>query len=152
MWGMAHGFEVRDLETAQHEAAHVVVGARLGLRLEIASLGPWPGCRKTSPDAHALGYASFFEKRGDGTAQAIMLAAGVAWDRALGYDPWHSTFDWQECRKIVRGVQSVEACVTAAAAMIARLGTFHARVTRALLERDITGADLAALCRGEELE
>lgn len=139
--------EVRDLETAQHEAAHVVVGCALGLRLRLATVGASWDRKKGKRPKPLEGFTDFFERRGDGTAQAIMLAAGVAWDRGLGIDPWYSGYDWQECRKIVRGVQSVEACVLAAAAMLARLGPVHARVTRALLEHDLTGADLIGWCR-----
>lgn len=137
--------EVRDLETAQHEAAHVVIGVALGLRMRVASIGPWPGHRGVPADPDTLGYADFFETRGDGTAQAIMLAAGIAWDRGLRFPRRHSASDWAECMKIVRGRKSVEACVLAAAAMLAGRAAVHARVTRALLHGDLTGAEIAEL-------
>ena len=137
--------EIRDLETAQHEAAHVVVGCAVGLRLDRAAIGPWPGSRKSKPCDDAMGWAEFFEVRGDGTAQAIMIAAGIAWDRGLRFSPRFSSYDWRECNKIVRGRRSVEACVTAAAAILAGRMSVHARVTRALLERDLTAADLAEI-------
>lgn len=131
--------EIRDLETAQHEAAHVVVGAALGLRLARAAIGPWRG------DRDVLGFAEFFEVRGDSTAHAIMIAAGIAWDRGLRFKPVHSEIDRKMCMKLVRGRRSLEACVTAAAAVLAGRMGVHARVTRALLEHDLIGADLATL-------
>lgn len=145
--------EIRDLETAQHEAAHVVVGVRLGLRLDIAGIGIWRGDRKNPRDPGAVGFVSFYEAtRGDLTAQAIMLAAGVAWDRMLGYDPWSSSYDYSETWKIVRGRKSVEACVTSAMAMLGGLTREHAKITRGLLVRDISEQDLSILFAGEAID
>lgn len=131
----------RDHATAAHEAAHVVVGVALGLRLRLATVGHSTHAR----GPQLAGYADFYEKRGDGIAQAIMLAAGIAWDRGLRYDPWYTSIDREECFKIVRGRQSVEACVAAAAAMLAARKRVHARVTAALLERDLTHDDVVAM-------
>lgn len=141
--------EVRDLETAQHEAAHAVVGWRLGLRLARAGLGALPSMRHSAPDPDAYGYVLFSGRRGDGTAHALMLAAGVAWDRMLRFAPHWSAHDRALVRKITHGRIGTEACITAAMAMLAGLMPEHARVTRALLEHDIVGAAaLDAVCRG----
>lgn len=129
-------------ETAQHEAAHIVVGARLGLRFKGAGLGPLT----------EAGYADFWDKRGDRTAQAIMIAAGIGWDRMFRFDPYYSSYDYSECWKLVRGRQSVEACVTAATAMLGGLMPEHGRVTRALLIRDLREHDLSAAMRGGPLD
>lgn len=140
-WGMPA--EVRDLVTAQHEAAHAVVGWRLGLRLRYARLGP----ARSEPDL--LGVVLFSHLRGDDVATALMMAAGIAWDRMLRFHPAYSRIDAAELRKLTRGRKSYEACITAAMAMLAGLTQEHARVTRALLERDIVGAAaLDAVCRG----
>lgn len=144
--------EIRDLETAQHEAAHVVVGVALGIRLYSAGIGPWKRRGRWPADANAAGHADFLEKRGDNHAQALMLAAGVAWDRMFGYPAWHSSYDWAECRHIVGGRQSTEACIIAATAMLGGLMREHSVVTRALLVRDLTGEDVARLYRGDDLD
>lgn len=144
---MAHA---RDLATAQHEAAHVVVGVALGLRLV--------DVRVTPDDPHWHGEATFREHHwarsgARRTALALMCAAGVAWERAV--DPHRGRYtaasDRAELRKLTRSRHDVESCVRAAGAMLATLGPAHARVTRALLERDLSGADVAALARGERL-
>lgn len=150
---MCRSPEIRDLVTAQHEAAHLVVGVCLGLRLDGAGLGGCPASRGYPSDPEALGYVSFYEAScGDHTAQALMLAAGVAWDRALRYDPAYSAWDWQECRKIVRGRKSTEACIIAASALLSGLGREHTLVTRALLVRDLTGDDIPDVYAGLVLD
>lgn len=132
------GVEIRDLETAQHEAAHVVVGVVLGLRFRRATI--------TGNDPKWCGETDFAFVRGDDTANAIMTAAGIAWDRGLRFPRVSYAEDLRWVRKIVgSGRRSVEACVTAAAAILAGRMAVHARVTRALLEGDITGADLERL-------
>lgn len=134
----------RNLSVAQHEAAHVVVGVALGLRMRAAVLEP------ARPGFTQSGYAWFpTGARRKREALALMYAAGVAWDRAVG-DRFTAT-DTRLVRAYVSGRHGVESCVRAAAAMLAGLGPAHARVTRALLERDLSGADITALARGERL-
>jgi hypothetical protein len=130
----------RSLVVAQHEAAHIVVGVALGLRLSSAKLSPVdaPGW---------LGYALF--PRASGLPWAVVLAAGVAWDRALG---GRSDGDLALLRRLgfrrPRDVHALEVC---AAGLLATRGEAHGRVTRALLERDLTGADILLLAQGERL-
>lgn len=140
-----------DLSAAQHEAAHVVVGVSLGLVLGRASAVAW--C--DGPDACA-GYAWFPLPPGRRTwAQAIMVAAGVAWERALAPSAPDSEgpacYDWAELVATLPSRHDAETCVKAAGALLAGLGAVHGRVTRALLARDVTGHDVAALARGERL-
>lgn len=142
--------EVRDIADAQHESAHVVVGVALGLRLLRASVG------RVREGKYVLAGYAWFHSRGSDVrrreAWAMMYAAGIAWDRALGLPSVHSSLDLRELRKITSGRHGVETMVRAAGAMLAGLGPIHARVTRALLERDLSGSDLAAIARGEDLE
>ncbi len=125
---------------AQHEAAHVVVGVALGLRLHVASARPAGDC---------LGYAWFPWVKAR-TADALLTAAGIAWDRKVGGKLYYA--DLAMLRQIERSATGVRCAVRAAGAMLAELGREHAAVTRALLERDLTGHDLLALARGERLE
>lgn len=140
--------EVRDLETAQHEAAHVVVGVACGLRLVRAEVA-----------SNASGFAWFRNAAGNKIpkrrreAWALMAAAGPAWERMLRLPTWrhNESCDVAILRSLTSGRHGVETVIRAATAMLGVLTREHARVTHALLERDITGEDIAALCRGEEV-
>ena len=132
----------RPLDVALHEAAHVVVGVALGLRLRCVVLESRPGWTWG-------GYAWF--PKGHKHALALMYAAGVAWDRAMVAPEWRKAEDVRLVRELAPGRGGLEACVRGAGAMLAGLGVAHARVTRALLEQDLRGADIAALARGERL-
>jgi hypothetical protein len=132
---------MRLLSDAQHEAAHVVVGVALGLRLYRAQLRP-----VSAPDCDGL---TLWEPRPwYREADLLMTAAGVAWERHCG-DLAHASADVASLRRSgVKGNARVRVLERAAWAILtARAGT-HARVTRALLERDLTAADVRALARG----
>lgn len=139
----------RSLVGAQHEAAHVVVGVALGLKLGRASAARW------ALDGVACeGYCWFPLPPGRREwADTLMRAAGVAWERAIApavADPdGPQCDDWAEILAYVPSRHDAETCVRAAAALLAGLGAAHARVTRALLERDLGPDDIAALARGE---
>jgi hypothetical protein len=137
---------MRSLDMAQHEAAHVVVGVALGLRLDRAALAPAPDL-----DPHEGGAAWFIVGRNHRQAWALTVAAGVAWERACTGVRWPhgSSADSRILRGLVRGRHAREALIRAAGAMLTTLAPVHARVTRALLERDLGPADVAALARGE---
>jgi hypothetical protein len=131
----------RDLDTAQHEAAHVVVGVALGLRVSEVTID--------GPRGDAWGWEGR-RRRGWREAWALMYAAGVAWERAHPTgDPWAARHDLAAVKRLSSGRAGAEACITAAGALLATLGTAHRRVTLALLDRDLTGADVAAIARGE---
>lgn len=139
----------RTLAIAQHEAAHVVVGVALGLRLGRASALPW-----AVDGDEGDGYCWFpLPPRRRTWADAVTGAAGVAWERAVAPnvpdDVGVQRFDWAALLEAVPSRHDAETCVRAAAALLAGLGDAHARVTRALLERDLGPDDIAALARGE---
>lgn len=137
----------RSYTVAQHEAAHLVIGVRLGLKLREAVLGeePFPG----RPGWLRLGYVWFERGPRKTTARALTYAAGVAWDRSRGHAVPERVGDMQLLRQCVRSVHDVESTVAAATAMLSDLREAHELCTRALLERDLRGADVAALARGE---
>ncbi len=139
----------RFLHAAQHEAAHVVVGVALGLKLGRASARLW-----LWGEVECDGYVWFPLPPGRRTwAEAVMRAAGVAWERAVAPcvadadGPQEA--DWAELLEATPSRHDAETCVRAAAALLAGLGPAHCRVTRALLERDLGPDDIAALARGE---
>lgn len=139
---------IRDHATAAHEAAHVVVGVACGLRLKRGVVGSAHADRET----RALDGYTHFYKGGPPEGWALMYAAGVAWDRVMREHPVHASRDYRLLRTCTWGSRGAEVVIRAATALLAGLRREHARVTRALLERDVTGADLAALARGEPLE
>jgi hypothetical protein len=140
-----------ELYAAQHEAAHIVVGVSLGLHLGKASAREWQDEGLTCG-----GYCWFAVPPGRcAWAEAVMVAAGVVWERATHPRTADATglarYDWADLLSHVPSRHDAETCVRAAGALLAGLGVVHARVTRALLERDLTGADMARLARGERL-
>lgn len=140
--------EIRDLETAQHEAAHVVVGCAVGLRLRAAVV-------REEWDPHAkitIAGAAYFCGRAPREAWALMYAAGIAWDEMIGAPAWWHEIDERWARKHVNGPRGLIVVTRAATAMLAGLTREHARVTRALMERDLSGADIAAMARGEAID
>ena len=134
----------RALDVAQHEAAHVVVGVSLGLILSRATAlpksGDYQGC---------TWFESQYNRR---SAFATMFAAGIAWDSALGLHPRWSSWDRKHVRDHCASRHDVYTHIRAAGALLTQLSAPHALVTRALLERDVTGADIARLARGGRID
>ena len=136
----------RDLSTAQHEAAHVVVGVALGLRLKAASVGV-----QRDPDHGWIEGSASFDRRGAGDAWAIMIAAGVYFEDRRGV-PSCAAVDRRTLNTMcLRNAHRARAYVIAAGAILESRRAAWDRVTRALLERDITGADVERLAMGEPL-
>jgi len=133
--------EIRDADTAAHEAAHVVVGLALGLRLRRAVVR-----RHTLAGVTYDGYALFTGGRHSAEALALMHAAGVAHERAVGGLAVHAAADFRAVREYASSRRGVEALVVAAAAILAGRQREHARMTRALLAHDLSGADIRAIC------
>jgi hypothetical protein len=127
----------------------VVVGVAVGLRLDTASVGlAWNGLERIAGGTWFRGQCGPRRRE----AWALMLAAGPAWDAVIGAPLWWSEYDRRALKPLVSGRHGYATVVRAATALLAGLAREHARVTRALLERDLTGADLAAICRGEPLD
>jgi hypothetical protein len=128
---------------AQHEAAHVVVGVSLGLRLRRV----WLGVQKVGRYTY-IGTTEWEPRPWPAEAQRIMSAAGVAWERRGG-DLEHAACDlaWLR-RERVTGARLVAVERAAWALLETRMG-LHTRVSRALLEHDLTGRDVARMARGE---
>jgi hypothetical protein len=133
------------LRTAQHEAAHVVVGVALGLRLREACLRvtAWPD------GTWSAGHVTF--PSGPREALAIMYAAGIAYERAARGRVVYYQPDLAELRAIVSGRAGERACIRAAAAILEARASAHEAVTRALLERDLRARDITCIARGEPL-
>lgn len=126
------------LQNAQHEAAHVVVGLALGLRLRRVVVG-----FQTVDGVETHGHALFDGRCGSVEAWQIMYAAGVAWERHAGDVAWA----WRDLAllhsqrpAVVRALEHASWCV------LMRAQGAHARITRALCEAHaLDRADLEAL-------
>lgn len=133
---------VRPFGVVQHEAAHVVVGVSLGARLRASSVTRW----SRGGDLLVGGW-TWFPHSSD-YQDALITAAGIAWERAV--DGGLAAQDEIDLRTIVgRSRVDFESCVIAAGAILETRATAHARVVRALLEHDLTHADIERLARGE---
>jgi len=131
----------RTLETAQHEAAHLVVGRALGLRPLRAVLD--------GPDDDEAGFVEWLKRPWYVEAVRLMFAAGVAWERRCG-DLEKAEYDLVELRATgVRGNGRLVALERAAWAILAERHALHAKITRALYERDLTERDIRALAKGQ---
>jgi hypothetical protein len=134
---------VRSLADAQHEAAHVVVGLALGLRLLCVRLG--------AGGKDVAGYTEWSAVPWPREAGLLMTAAGLAWERHCG-DLKHAHYDVKDLRRAgVRGNARIRVLERAAWAVLASRHSAHALITRALLERDLTSKDVSHLIRGERL-
>jgi hypothetical protein len=132
----------RSFAVAQHEAAHVVVGVALGLRLKRACILP--------PGGRVVGYAGFDKRCGTAEAFTLMLAAGVAWEEIAAGSWDEARGDLAVLREMGIPTRARVAVLTKAAhALLARLRPVHAQVARALLARDLSGADISTIARGE---
>lgn len=132
----------RSLTIAQHEAAHVVVGVALGLRLREVAVGPGTLAMRAWE-----GYAWFYVPRGARMAWALTCAAGVAWERATR-GPGADAGDLAELRRMGFRGRGVDALATAAAAIVESRRVAHTRVTRALMDRDLNTQDIATIACG----
>jgi hypothetical protein len=120
----------------------VVVGVALGLRLVRATL---------TPRGNVAAETMWEPEPWPREAGLLMTAAGIAWERVCG-DLHHASYDVADLRRAgVRGNARIRVLERAAWAVLASRPGVHARVTRALLERDLTGKDVRALMRGERL-
>ncbi len=134
----------RTLADAQHEAAHIVVGVACGLRLRRA----WLGKLVKIGRFEYTGMTEWEPRPWYREAALLMTAAGLAWERRCG-DLIHARSDtaWLRCAG-VRGNARVAILERAAWALLAERHTLHACITRALLEGDLTAADVRAIARG----
>jgi len=128
----------RSLADAQHEAAHAVVGIALGLRLDRITLD-LPGEIGTEA-ALTIWHGTPWHHE----AVAMMFAAGVAWERRCG-DLSKASFDLADLRRLHVTGKRLTACERAAWAVLSERHALHTRIVRALVERDLTAADVRAV-------
>lgn len=126
----------------RHEAAHVVVGLVLGLKLVAARITPgeaWAG------HTEWLG--------GERFALACMFGAGVVWDR-MGKEGF-SALDAELCRKHVTTNAAVGTCYRIAKEIILSHRKAHTLVAESLLHAEemiLTGTDVRRLALGLQEE
>lgn len=134
------------LADAQHEAAHIVVGVALGLRLRTAHIRTHRVGRFVYTGETVWDPAPWPREAG-----LIMSAAGLAWERACG-DLKTARSDTAELRRAgVRGNARVRVLERAAWSILEGRVALHTRLTRALLDGPVTWADIRAMIRGPAL-
>jgi hypothetical protein len=119
-----------DLPLAEHEAAHLVVGLSLGLRLRTVSLEP-----TVLDGLTVLGYTWFGGSSREGLARSIMYCAGVAWESRPGGVPVAASADRRLARKYFRSEHDLQTGVKIAAEILATRRRVHASVVSELLDR-----------------
>lgn len=135
---------MRRFDVAQHEAAHIVVGVAVGLRVRRAILGD----RVNHGTWKVWGCVWFDDRNAAPMQLSLAYAAGVAWDRSLGEE---SEGDFEILRKMRYTRREIDALVLASSALLAGRMPLHTRCTRALYDRDLTAVDVARLAAGERL-
>lgn len=124
-----------DLAVAQHEAAHIVVGVALGLKLRRAAVGEvtWRSYR-------ALGYTWFKIGPTMKLAAGIMTCAGIVWDRDSGEGL--SEGDLTLAREYLSSAHDVRTAEKIAAEILASRSRIHSRIVAELCERDLGPRDI----------
>ncbi len=132
-----------DTATAEHEAAHVVVGAALGLRLRKATIAAG------ELNGHvAAGYSWFYVGR-KYMAFGIMACAGIAWERKCGRNGDAIAGDLEIARQVWDCRRSeIETGVRLARELIDARARIHSRIASKLCDRDLGPGDLERLIVG----
>lgn len=130
-----------DLTTAEHEAAHVVIGVALGLKLRLASAA---GHAQNALE----GYVAFRGIEGWGRrrlAFGVMYCAGVAYEEREGGDADYSAADMRLARECFSSAADVRTGIRLARDMMHTRKRALARVASELLERNLGPRDIERL-------
>ena len=132
-----------DLADAEPEAAHLVVGCALGLKLKRAFVR-----RQYDKDLKALvdgiTYFSGFERRK--LAFGIMACAGLAYERKINRGADHyASGDIKLARMCFSSLHDIEVGVKLARELLDGRRRLHARVASELCDRDLGPADIELL-------
>ncbi len=130
---------VLDTLTAEHEAAHVVVGLALGLKLVRAHVA------HARPEHDSSEGFAWFKPGRAYMAFGIMTCAGIAWENRPGGTPEYASFDMKLAKQVLRTNASVRTGVRLARELLDGRRRLHARVAAELCDRDLTAADVDAL-------
>lgn len=105
--------------------------------------GPW----------YEEGGCLFDGRYGTTEAWGLMLAAGVAWELAATGRIGDARGDVAVLKEMhIHTRPRVLSLAAAAGAMLSQLGAAHARLTRALLDHDLTSEEITRLARGERID
>lgn len=134
----------RSRAVAAHEAAHVVVGVHFGLTLDRVAI---------KDDGKLVGFTDFEDHGERVLADVLCDAAGPAWEALAGRRgaKWRGDYDIANLRRAGWSEPDIRLLIALARQYLEGPGRVaHELVTRALLERDLTGADVAAILSGDE--
>jgi hypothetical protein len=119
---------VIDLTVAEHEAAHLVVGVALGLRLRHVVVKPstWRGFE-------IAGY-TWFATPGNKIAHGIVACAGMVWESRPGGKRLGAAGDRKLAREYLRTASAVKTGCRVAAEILTHRKRAHRRVVREICE------------------
>lgn len=128
-----------NLADAEHEAAHLVVGLALGLKLRRAFVRreTWNGLT-----IDGLVYFNGYQRRR--LAIGVMACAGIVWEAKLG----RKGLDWVDAklaRTCLTSTHDVLVATRLAREILEGRRRLHARVASELCDRDLGPADVEAL-------
>lgn len=136
-----------DVTVAEHEAAHVVVGLALGLKLRKVSLGSY------EHGGEAIHGFTWF--RGNDVdhrlALGVMYAAGVAWEASLtgkSAGRTYAVIDRELAQSMLQSRHSFRTGVRIADEILRARRRAFRRVVRELCDRDLGPRDVEALVLG----
>lgn len=132
-----------DARVAEHEAAHVVVGLALGLKLGRASTTP-----SVEPNVGLVHGSVWFREGRGRMAMGIMFAAGRAWEQRAGGTLWWAWRDTELARRYLIGPANLKTAVKVAREILDGRRRVHAKIASELCDRDLTSADIEALILG----
>lgn len=129
---------------AEHEAAHVVVGLSVGLKLRRVELGP--------DDTGGTWFRGPLDGGRRRVGFGMMYAAGLAICKTRKWPEWHARQD----RAALRALGFTSDDIRLLSGVVARFletdlaGGLVQTIARALVERDLTGAEVSAILSGDE--
>lgn len=122
---------------AEHEAAHVVVGLALGLRLRKATVEP------SVLNGERVGGYTWFSVGRRRLAFGVMVCAGIAWEGASEpHEPSFAAGDWDLAREYLKSESSILDGVRLAREVLNNRRRLHRQVTLWLLDQDLTEQNL----------
>lgn len=129
-----------DFAVAEHEAAHMVVGLALGLRLKRAAVEEfaWRGWR-------AMGFTWFAVGPRKRLAAGVMASAGMAWEGRPGGDLGFASGDQQLAREWLKSAHDVATATRIAAEILSGRKAIHAKLAHELCNGALGPRDVARL-------
>ncbi len=132
-----------DIRTAEHEAAHLVVGCALGLSLARATTNP-----SVLNGSEVLGYTWFRGPEPANLAYCVMYCAGIVWEERPGGELFSARLDLRLAKEFAKTKHDLNTAKRLAREILDGRRRIHARIASELCDRDLTSRDVEALVLG----